>query len=298
MGWEYKVPFSVAEALDILHAYQGKARIIAGGTDLLLDLWAKKKSVECLVDISKIKELKEIRLEEDSIFIGAGVTFQDVALNKQIQARATALAESAALMGSAQIRNMATIVGNIVNAQPAADAAVALMALETELEIATIDGLKVKKLEDCYLSLGKSTIDSTAQLVTGIRVHLPKNNFGSAFARFALRKSLSLPILNVAVMLEFKGDIIQTNKLVVAPAGIKPYWAKEAEKALDGQYPTKKLFEQVSKMAAEEAPLRSSSLRGGEEYRRHLAGVLFQEALEKSLARAQGVNNIPKEGRV
>ncbi|MGI6332842.1 MAG: FAD binding domain-containing protein [Zhaonellaceae bacterium] len=290
MNWEYKVPSSVREALEILGSCQGKARIIAGGTDLLVDLWNDKKTAECLVDITRIKELKEISLQDNSIFIGAGVTFQDVASNRLIWEKATALAEAASLMGSPQIRNTATIVGNVVNAQPAADAAVALMALDAELEIATLEGLQTKKLEDCYLSLGESAIDSTSQLVTGIRFPIANDRLGSAFARFALRKSLALPVLNVAVVLELDKDIIEASRLVIAPAGVKPYRAKEAEALLTKQFPEKDLFQKAAQKASAEAPIRSSSLRGGEEYRRHLAGVLLQEALNKSLARAKGLD--------
>ena len=287
MGWEYKVVSSIAEASGVLTAYQGQARVIAAGTDLMLDLWAKKKTVKCLVDITKIGSIKKISCENETIFIGAGVTFQEIATNPQIREKAAALAEAASLMGSPQIRNTATIVGNIVNAQPAADAAVALMAFDAELELASAQGEHYMKLRDCYESYGNSAVDSTMQIVTGVRFKLPQQKFGSAFVRFAKRKSLALPVLNAAVCLHMNNDAFLQAQIIVAPAGPRPFRAIGAEAILMGQQKGSDLFQQAALKAADEAPFRSSPLRGDLVYRRHLAAVLINEALEKAFVRAK-----------
>ncbi|MCX5844312.1 MAG: FAD binding domain-containing protein, partial [Deltaproteobacteria bacterium] len=135
MWEEYLSPDSVQEALEILLSHKGEARIIAGGTDLVIDLRKGSKKARCLVDIGKIEDLKKINYDGDEIVIGSCVTHSQVVSSRVIQDKATVLAEAAATIGSPQIRNIGTVVGNVVNAQPAADAAVALFALNARAEI-------------------------------------------------------------------------------------------------------------------------------------------------------------------
>jgi len=139
MWEEYLFPRSIQEALEILKSYKGQARIIAGGTDLILELKDRTRTVKCLVDIREIDALKNIEQDGEEIKIGAGVTHSQIASSMLIQRQATVLAEAASAVGSPQIRNQGTVVGNVVSAQPAADTAVALFALEAEAEI-TISG--------------------------------------------------------------------------------------------------------------------------------------------------------------
>ncbi|MBE3582401.1 MAG: FAD binding domain-containing protein, partial [Thermoanaerobacteraceae bacterium] len=152
MMWEdYYRPKTLKEALDILAAHNGEARIIAGGTDLVLDLKNKSKRARYLVDIRGLEGMDVIEKKEGRIYLGAGVTHSQVANSLLIREKATALAEAAAQVGSLQIRNVGTVVGNVVNAQPAADTAVALVALEAEAEILHIDGRReLVKVEDLY----------------------------------------------------------------------------------------------------------------------------------------------------
>ena len=135
MWEEYSSPKSVQEALEILQSCKGQARIIAGGTDLIPELKEQTRKVKCLVDIVGIEPLKKIEQDGDNIKIGAGVTHSDVASSKLIRKKAAVLAEAASAVGSPLIRNQGTVVGNVVNAQPAADTAVALSALEAKAEV-------------------------------------------------------------------------------------------------------------------------------------------------------------------
>lgn len=287
MGWDYCAASSVKEASDILLCYKGMARIIAGGTDLMLDLQEKKKKVQCLVDISKVPELQEIAFIDDMLSVGAGVTFTETAKNQLCRRNAAVLVEAAESVGSPQIRNIATVAGNVVNAQPAADAAVALMALEAKVQISGSSGIKVISMEDCYLSLGSSGIDSAKELVTSIRFKPLETGQGSAFVRFAHRGSLALPILNVAVVVTLQGDCINEARIVLAPAGPMPFRAKAAEAFLISKAPETDVLLETAKRAASEAPFRDSQLRGSKEYRRNLACVLAHEALEKAVTRAR-----------
>lgn len=170
---EYYIPKSVADALVLLKDNSSCARIIAGGTDLILDHQAEKVNADAFIDISRIDELKKIEYTDGVIWIGAAVTHDQVARSQLIQEHALALALAARSVGSLQIRNIATVVGNVVNAQPAADAAVALMALGAEAELNSLSEVEYVAVEDMYAGLGKSIVDSTSQLVTRIRFDVP-----------------------------------------------------------------------------------------------------------------------------
>ncbi|MGI9861756.1 FAD binding domain-containing protein [Moorella naiadis] len=288
MEQEYIVTDSIAESLAILAKYHGKARIIAGGTDLLLDLQAGKKDVDILVDINNIPSLKSSKYEAGYIVIGAGVTLSEVTSSPLLWRQATLLGEAAAAVGSPQIRNVATVVGNIINAQPAADTAVALVALEAEIEVRDNHGNQYRRVADCYAGRGLSLIDSTRQIVTGVRFLPLKTGQGSAFVRFALRKSLALPVINTAVIVTLDNEAkISWARIVLAPAGPAPFQAKQAESLLRNCLPSRENLSQAAKIAAAEAPLRDSPLRGSRDYRRSLAEVLVEEALAQAVRRAK-----------
>jgi CO/xanthine dehydrogenase FAD-binding subunit len=238
MKWEkYLFPASVAEALSMLAEYAGQARVIAGGTDLVPQLKKKERTVKCLVDVSRIAELKGIHEQGGVIRVGAGVTHQQIAASALLQQRAAALADGAAAVGSPQIRCMGTVGGNIVNAQPAADTAIPLLALGAEAEIASRDGVRWEPLEELYVRPGVSRIDASAEIMVALRFPALHGKRGSAFARLAKRRSLSLPILNAAVVacLSDDGTIFEDIRLALGPVALTPFRPRKAEEALRGQ---------------------------------------------------------------
>lgn len=280
MWQEYYRSETLKEALDILSSYNGEARVIAGGTDLMLDLKKGSKKAKYLVDIRGIPGMNVIEVRGDKIYLGAGVTHTRAATSRLIKEKATALAEAAALVGSLQIRNIGTIVGNIVNAQPAADTAVALVALEAEAEIALADGSRqVVKVEDLYSGPGKSKIDSTNSIVSGIFIPL-RPNCRSNFQRIARRRSLALPVINVAVALGYENGWITSCNIAAGPIGPQPMRLKEVEAILIGKVPSDNVIDKASKMAADMAQPRSSVLRGSREYRQELLQVLIIRSLQ------------------
>jgi len=288
MGWqEYFCPRSIEEALDILQAYGGQARVIAGGTDLLLELRRGQLTADCLVDITSIEALQGIELVDGLIVIGAGITHNQAANSSLIKERASALAQATAQMGSPQIQNQATVVGNVVHAQPAADAAVALMALETEVEIVSPEGARWEPMEGLYLGVGRSKVDSTREIVTRLRFPALGEGEASAFLRLAKRKSLSLPMLNVAVVVSLKGGRFEWARIALGPVAPKPHRARSAERLLKGKEVNLDSIEAAAEAAEAEAQPRSSRLRGSREYRRQMARVLTRRALEKAVTAAQ-----------
>jgi len=290
MKWEeYLVPTSLEEALAMLKERQGRARVIAGGTDLIIQLKKKEVTARCLVDVTNLDELKGIELEDGFIRVGACVTHQELASSSLIRERAAALAEGASQVGSPQIRNMGTVGGNIVNAQPAADTVVPLMALEAEVEVVTATGIRREPLGGLCLGPGQCTVDSTAEILTGVWFRALGPNQGSAFERLAKRKALSLPILNAAavVTLNNGGDTFQEVRLAVGPVGPTPSRALKAEEVLRGAAVEAQAIAAAMEIAAQEAQPRSNPLRGSQEYRQEMVKVLLRRSIERAVQMAR-----------
>lgn len=287
MWEEYLFPRSIQEALENLKSYKGQARIIAGGTDLILELKDRTRTVKCLVDIREIDALKNIEQDGEEIKIGAGVTHSQIASSMLIQRQATVLAEAASVVGSPQIRNQGTVVGNVVSAQPAADTAVALFALEAEAEIVSGSGIKLVPLEKLYAGVGISKVDSTAEIVIGVRFKGLRGRQGSAFGRLAQRKALALPMLNVAVVVTLKDNQFEEARIVVAPVAPLPFRLKKAEDVLRGAPISLETVNRAAEAAADEANPRDSALRGSAEYRKKMVKVLVKRALEQAIELAR-----------
>jgi len=162
MWEEYLFPASVQEAVAMLAQWEGRACLIAGGTDLVLEFNEGKREADCLIDITRIPELKEITLQGDTITVGAAVTFRQLDDSPLIRQRATVLAEAAHTVGSLQIRNVATLGGNVVSALPAADGILGLSALDAEAELADSQGRRWVPLEELFDGPGQSRIDAVA----------------------------------------------------------------------------------------------------------------------------------------
>ncbi len=290
MKWEkYLFPASLDEALSMLAEYKGEARVIAGGTDLVPQLKKKERKVKCLVDVSRLPELKGIHRQDDVIRIGAAVTHQKLAASKLLQEQASALAQGAAAVGSPQIRFMGTVGGNVVNAQPAADTAIPLLALGAEAEIASSKGTRREPLEALYVRPGESKVDASSEILVALRFPALARHEGSAYARLAKRRALSLPILNAAVVVHMGGDgrMLKEVSMALGPVALMPFRAREAEAALRGYTMDEEVLESALEIASREAQPRSNPLRGSAEYRREMVKVLLRRALERALAAAQ-----------
>jgi carbon-monoxide dehydrogenase medium subunit len=288
---DYLFPETIDEAISFLKSNEGQARIIAGGTDLLLDIPEGKVKTNSLVDITRIPELRKITMEDGVICIGAAVTHNQVVNSELIQEKAAALAHAASCVGSCQIRNSGTVIGNVCNAQPAADTAVALVALGAMAEIATSKGKECIAVEKMYAGVGKSTVDSASQLVTMVRFPAAQKNQGTAFVRLEQRKALALPMLNVAVWVSLEGDRFQSIRIAMAPVGPGPMRASSAEQILKGAEVKADVIEKAAQSALEQANPRNSALRGSRGYRTSVLPVLIKRALEQAVANARSTCN-------
>jgi CO/xanthine dehydrogenase FAD-binding subunit len=285
-GVAYERPNSIAEALTLLVRAAGRGRVIAGGTDLILQLRRREYRPDLLVDITGIEELKQIQEQDGWIQIGAAVTHAEVAKNSLIQKEARALAEGCARVGSPQIRNMATLVGNVISAQPAADGGVPLTALEAEIKVVSKAGERWVSMEESYRGVGISSVDASSEVATMVRFKKLKGKGQTRFFRMCRRKALALPILNgaVVILLSSSTNRIQEARIALGPVAEKPFRPRTAEAYLQSKETSPEIILEAARIAAAEANPRTSLLRGGEVYRREMIrlylGRTIQDLLE------------------
>ena len=162
---------SARRALNVL-LHTENAKIIAGGTDVMVDYKLGKLSPACLVDISKATDMNTIEIKEGYMTIGAVVTLTDLVHSVKVNTQFPSLAKGAGVVGSTQIRNSATLVGNVVTAQPAADAAMAVSVLDPVFTVLSAEGERYLTMPEMYAGFGKSTVDPSRELVTQIKLPL------------------------------------------------------------------------------------------------------------------------------
>ena len=285
MNWTfYQRPKSLLEALGLLRKAKGKGRVIAGGTDILLQIRRREFRPESLVDITGIEGLSEIREEDGWIRIGAGVTHGEIARSGLIRREAAALARGCGEVGSPQIRHMGTLVGNVVTAQPAADGAIPLMALEAELKVVSEDGERWMALEDAYQGIGLSAVDPTREIAAEVRFKIPGRSSRTGFFRMARRKALALPVLNGAVSLSLSPskDRIERARIAIGPVAEKPFRSRRAEAFLESSAVSPENLLEACRIASEEANPRTS-IRGSASYRKEMVKVNLLRTLGRIL---------------
>ncbi len=285
---DYKRPTSVAEAVRDLTSAAGPALPIAGGTDLLLDLRQGRHSpVHTLVDLTFIPEMTALELRGDSLYIGAAVPVSRVARDPLAGAHAQALVEACNLIAGPQVRNTATLGGNVAHALPAADGTIALTALDAVAEVASVSGVRKMPFTSLFLGPGKSAIDKTKELIVGFQLPITNSHQASCFKRIMRPQGVALPILNCAVWLARANDAIKDIHIAIGPGGGTPFRATDAESALRGQPLTEVTFSRSLDALLDQAKFRTSARRASADYRRHIVGGLFKDVLETAWKRAE-----------
>jgi carbon-monoxide dehydrogenase medium subunit len=289
MWQNYEIPGTVEETLEILARYGGRAQIIAGGTDLIVELQEGKHTVECLVDVTRIPGLDSIERDGSRIVIGSNVTFRQIKESPLLQQQARVLAEAAATVGALQIQTVATLAGNVASALPAADGCVALVALEAEAQIADGEGRSWRPLGELFLGPGKSAVDPARQMITAIRFPALAAGQGSAWERIGRRRALVLPILNcgVTVALDGDGQRLEWARIGLGPVAPMPFRARETEAFLADSPATEDTYAEAGELASREARPRTSLLRASKEYRVEVLKVLVRRGLARAVAQAR-----------
>ncbi len=265
----YYTPATVEEALAVLHEYGGRARVVGGGTDLLVETRRGiRRPFDAVVDASRIDGLRQITATDDYIVIGCGVTHTEIVDDPLIRRHGQCLAESCGVIGGPQVRNVGTLAGNVAHALPAGDGTIGLLALGGEVEIAARDGTHWMAAKDSFKGPGRSHIDRQRELLTRLRFRPTGEHEGSAFHRVMRPQGLCLPIISMAARIALAGDgTISRAGISMGPVGPVPWFAEPAAETLVGAPPLPEHFEQAAVVALEHVQLRESKYRATREYR-------------------------------
>ncbi|MGB8983276.1 MAG: FAD binding domain-containing protein, partial [Anaerolineales bacterium] len=229
---EFLRPTNLSQALKAFAEAPGPVLPVAGGTDLLLDLEQGRHSpVHTLLDVTSIAEMNALEVRGEELFIGAAIPVNRIVLDPLAGAHARALTEACNLIAGPQVRNVATLGGNVAHALPAADGTIALLALNARAEIASLSGTRCVPFKELFLGPGKSALKHGQELLVGFYLPLSQKGQASCFKRIMRPQGVALPIINLAIWLERAGDIIRRIRIAVGPGGPTPWTGTEAEKA-------------------------------------------------------------------
>ena len=280
--FEYIAPKTLKEAVGFLSEHKKEARPIAGGTDLLLNMKRRAAVPQYVVGLRNIPKLDHILYEKgQGLRIGPMVTIHAVETSGLVKEKYPVLCQAASTLGSIQIRNLGTVVGNVCNALPSADMVPSLIALGTQVAIINGADGRTVALEDFITNVGK-TILAPGELVEELRIpELPPNSAGT-YIKYAQRGAKALGICNVAAWISMEDDTCVDARICLGAVGQTPIRAVRAEAVLKGQPFTPERVEEAGRLVSEEARPRSSVLRGSAEYRKEMVGVLTRRALQGS----------------
>jgi carbon-monoxide dehydrogenase medium subunit len=284
---EYLRPTNLSQALKAFAEAPRPILPVAGGTDLLLDLEQGRHSpVHTLLDVTAIEEMTALDVRGDELFIGAAIPVNRIVLDPLVRAYAQALTEACNLIAGPQVRNVATLGGNVAHALPAADGTIALLALNAQAEVAGLAGTRRLPFKELFLGPGKSVLKHGEELLVGFYLPLSKDGQASCFKRIMRPQGVALPIINLAIWLERKNDVFSQLRIAVGPGGATPWSGTEAEKVLIGKRLNDETLSAALEALLAQVGFRSSARRASSDYRRHIVTGLFKDVLETAWERA------------
>jgi carbon-monoxide dehydrogenase medium subunit len=277
--WEaYYTPASVPEVLRLLSELGPDSRIIAGGTDLLVEMRWGERRAPILIDVTRIRGLDQIRDGDDKrIHLGPTVTHNLAVSSSLLQERALPLSIACWRVGTPQLRNRGTVTGNLVTASPANDTITALTALEATLTLRSADRWRDVPLSAFYTGVHRTVLDP-GEMVTDIAIQPLRATQRGTFVKLALRRTHAIAIINAAVVLTMDGDRVSEARIALGSVAPTIVRAQEAEGALQGHRLSEACINEASELAVNAAtPI--DDIRGGAQYRRDMVRVLVRRAL-------------------
>jgi xanthine dehydrogenase iron-sulfur cluster and FAD-binding subunit A len=278
--WEtYLQPTSLAETLDLLQSYKASARVIAGGTDILVELQRGVKPTQTLIDITAVRDLQYIRYERGWLSIGALTTHNDILRSLDCQRYALPLVQACAEVGAPQIRTRATIAGNLITASPANDTITPLMALNAEVVLVSRAGERGVSLHDFYLGVRRTRLEPD-ELLREIRIPALSTNQRGLFLKLGLRQAQAIAVINLAFVLTFEQDIISEARITLGCLAPTIVHAKTVEAYLKGKQLEDEICREAGSLAIQDVnPI--DDIRATAEYRRATLTALVTHGLQR-----------------
>lgn len=285
--FKYFQPDSIAEACKLLEESKNGAPL-AGGTDVLVEIKKGLRQQDEVISLKKIKELKVIEEDANNLYIGACSTHNEVKKSSLIKARIPAISEAASVIGSDQVRNTATIGGNICTGASCCDMAPVLLSCNASVEITSSKGKRVVSLKDFFI-FHKETSIKKGEILTRIIVPLPEIGTGICFIKYGLRQASSISVASASVMVKLDGDICKDSCVVIGAVAPTPRISVKASKVLIGNkldnLRETSLLEEASNIAVKDS-LPLDDIRGSAEFRRNLVKTLTKRAIVKATENA------------
>jgi xanthine dehydrogenase FAD-binding subunit len=278
-------PTSILECLSYLANTEREVRLIAGGTDAVVQMKEGKGRPEVLVNIKQLQELRYIREEEDGIHIGPLTTHADIAKSDLLKEKVTALTEASKEVGATQIRNMGTLGGNIATASPAGDTITALYVFDAEIELQSLTGKRRVNVADFFFGPRRTALNKD-EMISDIVLKPQQPNEISIFQKLGPRRAQAISIVNVAVKLTMGSESREClgGKIAFGSVGPTIVRAKKCEGALTCERLTDDIISSIGKIAWKEvAPI--SDIRASAEYRRDMAGAILERGLYRLMKR-------------
>lgn len=286
MKWvDYASPHSIREAVDLLAEHGDDARMMAGGTDLLV-LLRGGLPAKLVVDIKGIPELNEITYDPTAgLTLGAAVPCYRIYGNAAVSHAYPGLIDAASLIGGALIQGRASIGGNLCNAAPSGDSIPALIALEAKVNIAGPEGTRQVAVED-FCTAPRRTVLNRGEMVTSIHLPPPAPRTGAHYLRFTPRNEMDIAVAGVGVSVALNNGSFSAARIALSAVAPTPLFVREAGEALVGQ-PVNEASVQKAAEIARDAAKPITDMRGTIEYRKHLCEVLTRRALNTAIERAK-----------
>ena len=286
-AFEYVRPGSVRDAVALLAEKNGKARAMAGGTDLLVQLRAERFSLDRVVDVKAIPELNELKYSKsDGLTIGAAVPCYRIYGNKDVQTHYPGLLDAAQIVGGVAIQGRATLGGNLCNASPSGDTIPILIAYGAQAQIAGPDGERSVPVEQFCIAPGTSIL-GPGELLVSINVPAPEKGSGGYYLRFIPRNEMDIAVVGCGAWVQLAKGKIADARLALGAVAPTPLYVDAARNVLLGTDGGDEALEAAAE-AARKAARPITDMRGTEAQRRHLSGVLAKRALRGAIARARG----------
>lgn len=288
-SFDYCAPRGLEEALDIFEEFGERARALAGGTDLILFMERGRLRPDLVVEVPFCQPFVGMEKADGHLRIGSRTTMRELEISPLIREKVPILAEAAGKVGSLQIRNLATIGGNICTASPAGDTLPALLVLDASAKLVSKREERVVPLRDFFVGPGE-TVRQPNELLTEVIVPLPQNRWGYSFYKLAVRRYMDIAIVNAAALLTVNEDGIITDvKIALGSVAPTPIRAYESEERLRGNPVEDSLLDEVAKLA-QDASSPITDQRGTAEYRRIMVYRLTKRVIREAYQRAIAKN--------